>query len=62
MWALEGDPWTLQRAWVPSGIMKMLEFPASGILLEVGCGEDIFSSGPARLVFFRTKVSEASDS
>ena len=62
MWALVENNWTLRRAHEPSRNIDPLEFPMSGLLLELWWGENTFASGPAGLMFLRTLESEAPDS
>ena len=45
----------------PGEVVSSLEFSMSKLLLETKGEEDTFSSGLTGLVFFKIKVSEASD-
>ena len=52
----EEDHWLGDKSYVPSAIVDLFRFPASGLILEVGCGEDTFLIGSSGLVFQNLSV------
>ena len=60
IWGRVGDQWTILRTLQTCEIIDPFGFSASGLIMEVGCGEDTFSTDFVGLAFAEPKYHKCS--